>query len=363
MNSRQGGVRLEKTRVQWLDLCKFFGILYMVWGHAGVSKELDIYLHAFHMPIFFFISGFLFHPQRYSFPQFLWSRVKSLLIPYAVFGFGLSMLWNLVYLWLDPAQMVPVSQVLYSMATFNADLSPFAVVQWFLTCLFFVEIAFYLLVRLARSHPIPILLVVVACSVVGHFYNQWIPFRLVLALDCALVGVVFFGMGYGFSKVSHTKAGQWVLSAPWWLLPLCFGAGLGLSLWNGYVNMRTMTYQNYFLFYAAAICSIFFYLLLSIRLSGLPRFSQCWFYKGLLYLGRNTLILLLLNQSAKRLLYLLLPIREWRVMMGYYPGLCMDIGIMVAMFLLCIPCAFFLNRWLPWIVGKRRKRPQLGSKT
>ena len=52
---RQGGrYFLEKTRVQWLqDLCKFFGILYMVWGHAGVSKELDIYLHAFHMPIFF----------------------------------------------------------------------------------------------------------------------------------------------------------------------------------------------------------------------------------------------------------------------------------------------------------------------
>ena len=49
---RQGGrYFLEKTRVQWLDLCKFFGILYMVWGHAGVSKELDIYL-LFYLRIF-----------------------------------------------------------------------------------------------------------------------------------------------------------------------------------------------------------------------------------------------------------------------------------------------------------------------
>ena len=46
--------------MNWADLCKFIGIFFMVWGHAGVSAGVDVYLHSFHMPIFFFLSGYYF---------------------------------------------------------------------------------------------------------------------------------------------------------------------------------------------------------------------------------------------------------------------------------------------------------------
>ena len=43
----------------------------------------------------------------------------------------------------DPSKCVPVRDVLSALLLFNADFSPFAAVQWFLTSLFFAEILFF----------------------------------------------------------------------------------------------------------------------------------------------------------------------------------------------------------------------------
>lgn len=40
------------------------GIVLMVMGHIGFGKVFDILIHAFHMPMFFFVSGFLYLRRR-----------------------------------------------------------------------------------------------------------------------------------------------------------------------------------------------------------------------------------------------------------------------------------------------------------
>ena len=49
-----------KKRIEWVDLSKFVGIFAMVWGHSGVNENMDIIIHAFHMPLFFFLSGYFY---------------------------------------------------------------------------------------------------------------------------------------------------------------------------------------------------------------------------------------------------------------------------------------------------------------
>ena len=77
-----------KRRIEWVDLSKFVGIFAMVWGHSGVNESMDIIIHAFHMPLFFFLSGYLYKDRGIK------KKAKPLLIPYFVFGIGLFLLWK-----------------------------------------------------------------------------------------------------------------------------------------------------------------------------------------------------------------------------------------------------------------------------
>ena len=56
-----------KNRVEWMDVFRGTGIILMIMGHIGFGDYFDIFIHAFHMPMFFFISGFFFkHKEKYE---------------------------------------------------------------------------------------------------------------------------------------------------------------------------------------------------------------------------------------------------------------------------------------------------------
>lgn len=54
-------------RLQYVDFLKGFAILCVVVGHiAAFNPKCDLlidFVYSFHMPLFFFISGFLFHKK------------------------------------------------------------------------------------------------------------------------------------------------------------------------------------------------------------------------------------------------------------------------------------------------------------
>ena len=70
------------NRIVEIDLLKGFGIVLMIMGHIGFGKAFDTWIHSFHMPIFFVISGFLWKKRNISFKDFFKRKASSLLIPY-----------------------------------------------------------------------------------------------------------------------------------------------------------------------------------------------------------------------------------------------------------------------------------------
>lgn len=58
----------------------------MVMGHIGFGEKFDKFIHAFHMPIFFFVSGFLYKRSDKKILYILIKKVKSLIVPYFIFG-------------------------------------------------------------------------------------------------------------------------------------------------------------------------------------------------------------------------------------------------------------------------------------
>lgn len=61
MNNRNQIVTYKKERLHWLDYSKAIGMYLVVLGHVikDNSQLLKVIIYSFHMPLFFFLSGFL----------------------------------------------------------------------------------------------------------------------------------------------------------------------------------------------------------------------------------------------------------------------------------------------------------------
>lgn len=86
-------VELTKTnpnRISYIDVFRGFGILMMVMGHVGFGEIFQHWIHAFHMPMFFFIAGYLYKSRPLK--TTLVKRIKGLLLPYLLVGSVLVLL-------------------------------------------------------------------------------------------------------------------------------------------------------------------------------------------------------------------------------------------------------------------------------
>ncbi len=68
---------MSEKRIEWIDVLKGIGIILVILGHTHVLFRT--YIFSFHMPLFFFISGYLFTIDRYkNFAEFACKKVKSI---------------------------------------------------------------------------------------------------------------------------------------------------------------------------------------------------------------------------------------------------------------------------------------------
>ena len=63
-------------RIRWVDIAKGIGIFLVVLGHCQITENVLTLITTFHMPLFFFLAGYVFRPERYSsFSVFFKARV------------------------------------------------------------------------------------------------------------------------------------------------------------------------------------------------------------------------------------------------------------------------------------------------
>lgn len=72
-----------KKRIQYIDHAKGLAILLMVLGHIEIPEILKSEIYAFHMPLFFIVSGYFFKPEL-SIVDESKKLCRSLLMPYFV---------------------------------------------------------------------------------------------------------------------------------------------------------------------------------------------------------------------------------------------------------------------------------------
>ena len=64
----------DSNRIVWIDRCKCIAIYFVVYGHLCLDNK---YVYAFHMPLFFLLSGFVLNEKKYEFKDFLKSRING----------------------------------------------------------------------------------------------------------------------------------------------------------------------------------------------------------------------------------------------------------------------------------------------
>lgn len=192
---------VNRKRIEWIDICKGLGIIAVILGHKGIMFP---YIYSFHMPLFFFLSGYLFTYEKYpNLLKFIKTKAKSLLLPYLIFS-----IISMIIVYLTSNIGVNTSQIdlnfwINQLILSKRNFIPFNVALWFLTSIFTVEILFFILIKYVRKEFfIWIILFIsayIGCVVllVPGSVNT-----LVWSFDASIYYMLFFAIGY-FLKVKR----------------------------------------------------------------------------------------------------------------------------------------------------------------
>ena len=83
-NTMNGQSLSKQVRIDYIDLFRAFGIILMIMGHIKFGGNFDKWIHAFHMPTFFFVSGWFYKLKKNVGHQII-RKIKTLLLPYIIF--------------------------------------------------------------------------------------------------------------------------------------------------------------------------------------------------------------------------------------------------------------------------------------
>jgi fucose 4-O-acetylase-like acetyltransferase len=187
------------ARVEWVDYCKGFGIFYVVFGHvlgglvpSGIVSDsaqyrfVDGWLYAFHMPLFFFLSGlFAWQSGSQPFGRFISKKAATLAYPYFVWSLLQGLLetshygnHSLALSGLPKIVCVPIGQ------------------YWFLYALFAITVLYWLFRRITASAIafVALGIICVAVELCGWDIVKWN-----VAHDVASF-LVFFAAGVAVSR-------------------------------------------------------------------------------------------------------------------------------------------------------------------
>lgn len=190
-------------RENWIDIAKGIGIIIVVMGHYLPKTELTTYIYWFHMPLYFFLSGYTAkkHDNYFAFRVWSLKKIKTLLIPYISFGLLLIVFQNLIRLINGSFQFNSFIKDGVRLIYGGQMLTGYFAVFWFVTCLLITQLVFSLIVLYVKKTPFQ-LLVIFVLFIIAHLETRLLPssFNLPWNIDVVLFSLFFYAFGY-YSKL------------------------------------------------------------------------------------------------------------------------------------------------------------------
>ncbi|MGN1419254.1 MAG: acyltransferase family protein [Acutalibacteraceae bacterium] len=287
----------KKQRIIWLDQLKAIAFLFVIIGHLEISEEFKSWIYSFHMPLFFFISGFTMNIKKtYStpFPEYFKKISKRILFPY--FWISLVIL-PFKYLRVEyiEHQEMPIAENIMGIFVSHSSLCQMVSLPlYFLTLLFLAQLLLWMLIKLSKGQFSMVLILsasilpVSLCTI-----DKPMPWHINVvpaAVFMMCIGKVLKNLYVSYDdKIQNCSIPKYLLAGF-----LFFSAGYWIWKYNGRISIFGNIYgEDFFLCVlsaAATSCA------LAMIVMKLPEI------KVLTYFGQNTLLYLGMHYELIRLL-------------------------------------------------------------
>lgn len=335
------GISMTK-RIEFVDLAKGICILLVVLLHVfgDMSGVVIKIMNLFRMPLYFVLSG-LFFKTYDGFIPFFKKKTNKLLIPFSFFFFfivvpttilldiknGIDITWSSVFLDVNGKLNLGIDGTM-----------------WFLLCLFFINIFFYVIFLLSKRNLITIIVLSCICGITGYLLNMKNQY-LLLWMDSSLTAMPFFMLGYVMRKHSSVltedfSRKDFVLSiAALGVLLLVFG-------FNEYcgtdvIGFARNEYNVHLLsLYVGGMAGTLLVLLFSKYFGKLPIVS---------YIGRYSIVVLLTH------LLFLFVIRNilYQAQIPQEERIDINIAVFVVIVLFSLPTIKYCVKYLPYCFAQK----------
>ena len=286
---------MSKNKNNFISTAKGIGIILMVLGHSGVPYNIDKFIYQFHMPLFFFCSGFFI---------FVLENQKTLLVFYnkKIKGIYLKFIcWSILFLLLHNVfialniynNTIPnweeypynsqlfikkAVKIIFSMNGHEQLLRSFWFLKQLLLASLFVSTIIYFSNKITHyKHAHLVVLVgLFFLTLISKYYNWSLPG--IWDISLVFMSSTFYLSGYIFRKYNILKKLSDALSSVIFLSILLIGYYL-----LPWINMLEYTLATTIPFFIVAISGI----LLTINISQkIESFRIKYFFY---YLGQNTM--------------------------------------------------------------------------
>ena len=319
-------------RKPWIDFLRGVAMLLVIWGHVAPEQDLFFVITSpFKIPLFFAITGYVFNDRNGDWKAYGKKLFFSIVIPWLV----LSLVWARAISSLAHGDLNRIPALLYNLISGKT--------LWFMPCIIVAEtIQFFIrwLLKTKRDRY----LAMAAAAALGLILGRLGAARFAM-LDVALLSQAFmlFGLWYKDHEQSLAeKLGLRFQAAGLALYVLLIAVSI-FAYPGRSIDVHMNEYYNYLICGAMIFLSL---LLLFVFFSGRKSFPR-W----IVFVGRNTLAFYMLHGFVRSAFAKCLSILGiHRQPMILWEGIEM-VAVCAAVSVL----ALIINRWLPFIAGKRGK--------
>ena len=300
-------------RLDYPDIFKGIAILLMVIGHCGGDNWFVGFVYGFHMPAFFFITGFLTDFKKGTTVSFAVKRFLTLLVPFFFICFLFLSIKSLLLLipgYVSPFgwQDISYGDALRLLFTRGDAYSQPLGAMWFLPALFFASFIMKFLVRACEGKRwLVFIFSSILCAFGFYLISiEYADFIWLLRPKHVLIAQYFVCLGWlvGQSPLVRKYLNKDHIQVP----AVCFAITLTLSLLLALVGHYRLDMSECFypkptwLVLVSPLSGSLMLLSLSVLISALPKYAV----KPFVYLGRASLAIMVFHFLGMKLFGLFL---------------------------------------------------------
>ena len=282
-----------------IDFLKGIAIFLVVLAHCWIlDREIFFFIYSFHMPLFFCISGYLFSTRK-KFKDFFISKVKTLIVPYILF-FIFSFVVSVTILHRE-ITIVEGFKYFFLGGKFCANVCNWPL--WYLQLFFIASCIFYFIAKIKYFVIRIIIMAVLFASSMPiqqfcnrTFENGFVPF----AFNALYPALFFMLVAFEFRRIKYKlipmvqgvnlKPLVSIVSFGLFVLGVILAAGNSDQI----ISLKSYTFLIYSLMILQFVVLI----------------TQNCHNKYIVYMGRNSLVILGIHRVLLFICAEILPVKE-----------------------------------------------------